>query len=54
MNFEMNHAPGAGSIAQNIGLQSRALPLSYGCRLTGDDDDNDNDDDINDNTQIGT
>ena len=31
MNFGMNHAPGAESIAQPVGQQSRALPLYHGC-----------------------
>ena len=29
MNFIMNHAPGAGSIARPVDQQSSALPLSY-------------------------
>ena len=31
MNFVMNHAPGAGSIAQPVDQQSSALPLYHGC-----------------------
>ena len=31
MNFVMNHAPYAGSIAQPDDLQSSVLPLCYGC-----------------------
>ena len=31
MNFVMNHAPGAGSIARPVGQQSSALPLYHGC-----------------------
>ena len=31
INFGMNHAPGAGSIAQPVDLQSNALPLCYEC-----------------------
>ena len=30
MNFVMNHAPGAGSIAQPVDQQSSVLPLCYG------------------------
>ena len=30
MNFVMNHAPGAGSIARPVDQQSSALPLCYG------------------------
>ena len=29
--FDMNHAPGAGSIARPVDLQSSTLPLYYGC-----------------------
>ena len=29
MNFEMNHAPGAGSITQSVDLQSSELPLCH-------------------------
>ena len=31
MNFSMNHAPGAGSIAGFVDLQSSTLSLSFGC-----------------------
>ena len=31
MNFVMNHASGAVSIARPFGQQSSALPLYYGC-----------------------
>ena len=31
MNFVLNHAPGAGSIAQSVEQQPSALPLSNGC-----------------------
>ena len=31
MNFVINHAPGAGSLAQPVGPQSSALPLYHGC-----------------------
>ena len=31
--FGMNHAPGAGSIAQTVDLKSSALLLSYDCPL---------------------
>ena len=31
MNFGMQHAPGAGSTARPIGLQSSTRVLSYGC-----------------------
>ena len=34
MNFVMNHAPGAGLIAQPVDQQSSALPLCYGCPQT--------------------
>ena len=30
MNFVMNHAPSAGSIARLVDQQSNALPLCYG------------------------
>ena len=33
MNFVMNHAPGAGSIARPVDQQSSALPLCYRCHL---------------------
>ena len=29
----MNHAPGAGSVARPVDLQSSVLPLCYGCPL---------------------
>ena len=31
MNFIMNHAPGAGSLARPVGKQSSTLPLYLGC-----------------------
>ena len=31
MNYVMNHAPGAGSIARTVEQQSSALPLYHGC-----------------------
>ena len=31
INFNMNHAPGAGSIIRPVDQQSSTLPLSYGC-----------------------
>ena len=31
INFVMSHAPGAGSIAQPVDLQSSVLPLYHGC-----------------------
>ena len=31
MNCVLNHAPGAGSIARPVDLQSGALSLCYGC-----------------------
>ena len=31
INIYMNHAPGAGSIAPPVDLQSSALQLYYGC-----------------------
>ena len=34
MNFVMNHAPGAGSIARPVDQQSSTLPLCYGCHYT--------------------
>ena len=34
MNFVMNHAPGAGSIAQPVDRQSSALPLYHGRPLS--------------------
>ena len=34
MNFVMNHAPGALSLARPIDQQSGALSLCYGCSLT--------------------
>ena len=33
IHFVMNHAPGAGTFAQTVDLQSTALILSYGCPL---------------------
>ena len=33
MNFVMNHAPGAGSIARPVDQQSSVLSLSYGCPM---------------------
>ena len=33
MNFVMNHAPRAGSIARPVDQKSNALPLRYGCPL---------------------
>ena len=35
MNFVMKHAPGAGSIAQPVDLQSSVLPLCYSCTHAG-------------------
>ena len=32
MNFDMNHALGAGSIARPVDLQSSSLPLCYKMR----------------------
>ena len=31
MNFVMNHAPGAGSLASPVDQQSSMLPLCHGC-----------------------
>ena len=33
MNFVMERAPGAGSIARPVDPQSNIIPLSYGCPL---------------------
>ena len=33
MNFVVNHAPGAGLIAQPVSQQSSVLPLYHGCLL---------------------
>ena len=33
MKFDMNHAPGAGSIARTVDLQSTVLPQCYLLRL---------------------
>ena len=34
MNFVMNHAPGAGSIAGPVNQQFSALPVNFGCPVT--------------------
>ena len=34
INFVMNHAPGAGSIARPVDQQSNALPLNHECPLS--------------------
>ena len=33
MNFDVNHAPGAGLIARPVDQQSSVLPLCHGCPL---------------------
>ena len=37
MNYIMNHASGAGSIARPVDQQSRALPLCYVCQFVSHD-----------------
>ena len=34
INFDVSHAPGSGSLAGFVDLQSSALPLCHGCPYT--------------------
>ena len=38
MNFVMNHASGAGSIARPVDQQSSAMPLYHGCLHIGEEE----------------